>query len=94
MGLVYPDTEVFGADIESVVPDQPVGMEETIRGVINRAKQALEKGKADIGVGIGAGVYPVPASLTGYFDIQFCAILDRERWITIGHGPGFEYPPT
>ncbi|MDV3104624.1 hypothetical protein RBI02_08775 [Thermococcus waiotapuensis] len=37
---------------------------------MNRAKQALEKGKADIGVGIEAGVYPAPNSLTGYFDIQ------------------------
>ncbi len=93
MELVYPGAEVFGVDVESGVPDQPVGMEETISGAINRARQALEKGKADIGVGIEAGIYPVPNSLTGYFDIQFCAIVDREGWITIGHGPGFEYPP-
>ncbi|ASJ06349.1 inosine/xanthosine triphosphatase [Thermococcus pacificus] len=93
MEMIYGDVEVFGVEVESGVPDQPVGIEETIRGAINRARQALEKGNADMGVGIEAGIYPVPNSLTGYFDIQFCAILDREGWLTIGHGPGFEYPP-
>ena len=92
MEMIYGNVEVFGVEVESGVPDQPVGMEETIRGAINRARQALEKGKADIGVGIEAGIYPVPNSLTGYFDVQFCAILDRDGWLTIGHGPGFEYP--
>ncbi len=26
-------------------------------------------------------------------DVQFCAVVDREGRITLGHGPGFEYPP-
>ncbi|WP_048149930.1 inosine/xanthosine triphosphatase [Palaeococcus ferrophilus] len=93
MEELYGEVEVFGVEVESGVSHQPVGIEETLEGAINRAKRALEKGKADLGVGIEAGIYPVPRSLTGYFDIQFCAVVDGEGWLTIGHGPGFEYPP-
>lgn len=93
MEKIYDGPEVFGVDVESGVSDQPVGIEETLEGAINRARKALELGDADLGVGIEAGIYPVPRSLTGYFDIQFCAVVDREGWLTIGHGPGFEYPP-
>ncbi len=87
------DVDVWGIPVESGVPDQPVGVDEIIRGAINRAERALKEGKADFGVGIEAGINRVPKTLTGYLDVQFCAIADKNGLITIGHGPGFEYPP-
>ncbi|MDV3104625.1 DUF84 family protein [Thermococcus waiotapuensis] len=32
MEVIYGDVEVFGVEVDSGVPDQPVGMEEIIRG--------------------------------------------------------------
>ncbi len=89
----YEEVKVIAVDVDSEVGDQPIGLEKTIEGAINRAKKALKKGNADLGVGIEAGLYEVPNTITGYMDIQFCAIVDREGRITLGHGPGFEYPP-
>ncbi|NPA47392.1 MAG: inosine/xanthosine triphosphatase [Thermococci archaeon] len=87
------DVEVFGVDVESGVSDQPVGIEEIARGAVNRAKNALNEGRAEFGVGIEAGIHRVPWTLTGYMDVQFCAVVDGRGVITLGHGPGFEYPP-
>ncbi|AIU69513.1 NTPase [Thermococcus eurythermalis] len=93
MRRIYGDVEVFGVEVDSGVSDQPIGLEETTRGAVNRAKQALEKTGADLGVGIEAGIYPFPKTLTGYLDIQVCAVASPDGMITVGHGPGFEYPP-
>jgi inosine/xanthosine triphosphatase len=60
MRRIYGDVEVFGMEVESGVSDQPIGIEEITRGAINRAKKALERSGADLGVGIGAGIYPFP----------------------------------
>ncbi|MHC1585533.1 MAG: inosine/xanthosine triphosphatase [Candidatus Syntropharchaeia archaeon] len=88
----YRDLEVISVEVDSGVPDQPVG-EETIKGAINRAKSALRLEKVDLGVGIEAGLFEVPGTITGYVDVQWCAIADNKGRITLGCGSGFEYPP-
>ena len=90
----FPKFEVtaFGIDVESGVPPQPIG-EETIRGAMNRAAKALEGSEADFGVGIEAGLFPFPGTMTGYLELQWCAIRDRIGRISLGCGPGFEQPP-
>jgi len=90
----FPGLEViaFGIDVESGVPPQPIG-EETIRGAMNRAAEALEGSGADFGVGIEAGLFPFPGTLTGYLELQWCAIRDRIGRVSLGCGPGFEQPP-
>lgn len=87
----YPGAEVFGVDVSSEVGAQPIGMQETVLGAVNRAREALRHG--ELGVGIEAGLLEVPFTLTGYMDVQFCAISDGEV-ITLGAGSGFEYPPS
>ncbi|MCI4371185.1 MAG: inosine/xanthosine triphosphatase [Thermoplasmata archaeon] len=74
--------------VPSGVAEQPVS-DEAIEGAMNRAKAAL--GEGDFGVGIEAGLVP-SAVLADYFDVQYCAILDRSGRMTVGHGPGFTYP--
>lgn len=86
----YADLRVVGVEVDPRVSGQPMGMEETISGAINRAEAALKHG--ELGVGIEAGLIEVPHTETGYLDVQFCAITDG-RILTIGSGPGFEYPP-
>ena len=84
--------EVFGVEVDSRISIQPFG-DETIEGAVNRAEEAILKGGADLGVGIEAGLFEFPRTTTGYVDIQWCTIIDREGRLTIGCNSGFEYPP-
>ncbi len=43
-------------DVSSEVSDQPFSDEETIKGAVNRAQQALIQGKGQIGIGLEGGV--------------------------------------
>lgn len=71
---------------------QPLGQAQTIEGAVTRAEQALKASSYDFGVGIEAGLVPAPRTRSGFVDVQWCAILDREGNLTLGHGSGFEYP--
>lgn len=90
-------TQAFGlVEIVSVEPEHGIErqpMEQrVVEGAIKRAKNALEKTHADIGVGIEAGLF-LNKMLGKHLDIQYCAIIDTSGRCTVGHGPGFEYPP-
>ena len=58
---------------------------------MNRAKNAYSE-EFDFSVGVEAGLFEFPHTLTGYIDFQVACIYDGEHY-TIGFGPGFEYPP-
>src|SRR5205823_16267 len=79
---------VRGVRVPTDVSDQPFD-HEAVRGAINRAKAAIREG--DLGVGIEAGLVWSPV-LSDYFDVQYCAVVDRSGRLTVGHGPGFAYP--
>jgi len=90
-------TQVFGlVEVQQVDSEHSAGKqpmeEETILGSIDRAKSALAKASADYGVGIEAGLF-FNKVLNKHLDIQYCAIVDSSGRMTVGHGPGFEYPP-
>ncbi|MCS7098624.1 MAG: inosine/xanthosine triphosphatase [Candidatus Methanomethyliaceae archaeon] len=89
----FKDVEVIMHPVSSKAPPQPIGLAITIEGAISRAKRALEvEERANLGVGIEAGIVPVPYAISGYMDQQFAAIVDRLGRTTIGGGPAFEYP--
>lgn len=88
---IYDEVNVTGFDVDSGVPHQPFGKDETIQGAINRAKNAYSD-DFDLGIGIESGLMETPHSLTGYIDLQWCAIFDGDK-ITLGVSAGFEYPP-
>jgi len=87
----FGEVEVKLVEVDPGVPKEPFGEEIEI-GAIRRARQALASGEGDFGVGIEAGLVWNEVLRT-YFDVQFCAVLDREGKLTFGHGPGFVYPP-
>ena len=91
---IYPENslEIFGKKVDSKIPAQPFDIE-TIEGAINRAKEAIQDLDIDLSVGLEAGLFHFPLTLTGYLDIHWCAILDRKGKITLGCSPGFELPP-
>jgi len=88
----YNDVTVSAVHVNSGVPDQPIGLEQTIEGAVNRAKGAYSS-DCDLGVGIESGLLETPHTITGYVDLQWCAIYDGEK-TTLGVSAGFEYPPT
>lgn len=78
-----------GAD--SQVAEQPVGVDETAKGALNRARAVLQ-GEVDLGIGIEAGLIASPLE-EEWLDVQYCVIVDRSGRVTLGHGAGFSYPP-
>lgn len=90
-------TQAFGlVEVVSVEPNHGVEsqpMEErVVKGAMERAKKAMEQAGADFGVGVEAGLF-YNKILNKHLDIQYCTIIDASGRITVGHGPGFEYPP-
>jgi inosine/xanthosine triphosphatase len=81
--------EIHAIKADSGVPDQPKGLEETIRGARNRAHQAFAHGQW--GVGIESGIIPVPLTRTGFMNLTACVIFDGTKDHT-GLGPAFELP--
>jgi inosine/xanthosine triphosphatase len=53
---IAPEAIVAGVAVESGVPDQPWGDEDTILGARNRARRAREALSAELGVGIEGGI--------------------------------------
>jgi inosine/xanthosine triphosphatase len=88
---IYGVIEVISINVDSGVPDQPFGLDETIKGAVNRAKKAYRE-DTDLSVGIESGLMETPDTITGYIDLQWCAIFDGNR-VTLGVSSGFEYPP-
>ncbi len=86
----YRDADFSGIEVGTGVSNQPFGLEETVKGAVERAQQALEHG--DIGVGLEAGLISIPRTASGFLDIHFAVISDGTQ-MTIGSSSGFEYTP-
>ena len=91
MEKIYGEIDISSKDVDSGVPDQPFGLYETIKGAVNRAKKSYSS-DVDLSIGIESGLMQTPNTITGYIDLQWCAIFDGEK-ITLGVSSGFEYPP-
>ncbi len=83
--------EVVSVEPEHGVEKQPLH-DRILEGAVRRARNSLERTGADYGVGIEAGLVKDPFS-GRYVDVQYCAIADASGRVTVGRGPGFEYPP-
>ncbi|WP_435335360.1 inosine/xanthosine triphosphatase [Haloarchaeobius sp. TZWWS8] len=66
-----PGATIEAVAVESGVPEQPRGTEETVQGATNRARRAYEAGTFDLGIGIEGGVAELvqPASGRGPADL-------------------------
>jgi inosine/xanthosine triphosphatase len=88
----YPhlkDAEIVPVSVSSDVSDQPKSLEETVRGAMNRAKNAY----ADCGYsfGIESGLMAVPNTKSGYMDVCVCAIFDGHEY-HLGLSSAWEAP--
>ena len=90
MATRFPEARFQPVAAPSEVPDQPLGLEETLRGAKNRAKNAFAE--CFLSVALESGLVEVPGSNTGYMNLTACAIFDG-REMYLGLGPAFELPP-
>lgn len=81
--------EVIGLEVESGISEQPLTLEETIRGAMNRAKAAWHD--CDYSFGLESGMFPVPYTKSGYMDTGVCAIYDGQQY-HLGLSSPYEYP--
>ncbi|MCD6368844.1 MAG: inosine/xanthosine triphosphatase [Thermoproteales archaeon] len=79
--------------ISTSVEPQPMGLEETLIGAIERALYSLREIKADLGVGIEAGLIKATEPLKGFLNQQICAIVDSKGFLTLGFSQPFQTPP-
>ncbi|WMT51507.1 MAG: pantetheine-phosphate adenylyltransferase [Ferroplasma sp.] len=68
--------------------EQPFG-EDTMRYATTRAMYGLKDN--DYSIGIESGIFYNRINDT-YYDLHYCAIIDRYSYITTGFGSGFEMP--
>lgn len=85
----FHDVHISGREVPPGVSTQPISLDETIRGAINRAKGAFKD--CDLSVGIETGLFEVSYTETGYMNISACAIYNGEK-IHIGLSSAFECP--
>lgn len=83
--------EVTSVEVESAVPNQPWGNEESVRGALNRARAASEMTDADLGVGFEGGLLEVAGQV---FTCAWCAIVDRQGATGIAGGENILLPPS
>jgi len=95
----FNNFQIFKLKVKSSVSNQPIGMDDIIKGAKNRAQMSLnylkneKKLNYDIfGVGIEAGLIEITFAKTKYMDFQFCVIMDELEKMTLGSGVAFEYP--
>lgn len=81
--------DVVGTGSSSQVSDQPLSLEETVRGAMNRAKNCFEE--CDYSFGIESGLMKVPGSKSGYMDVCVCAIFDGKE-LHLGLSSAWEFP--
>jgi inosine/xanthosine triphosphatase len=86
---VFSDSEVSGIDVKLEEFGHPKSLEEIVTGAIERAEGAFID--CDYSFGIESGLFEVPHSLSGYMEIQACAIYDGKN-IHLGFSPAFEWP--
>lgn len=85
----FPDAVVEGVAVDSAVPPQPTGEEETIRGARHRAREARSRARADLGIGVEGGVY---RDALGSWLCAWAAVVDAAGREGLASGIRFPLP--
>ena len=103
LAAFVPNVRVDGVEVESGVPEQPLGFDEILRGARNRALAALRRGDCDLAAGIEDGLVTLPgvegldgsdgfAGLASPVVNLGCAWLTDGRRESFGLTSAFGYP--
>ncbi|MBD1223881.1 DUF84 family protein [Virgibacillus halodenitrificans] len=88
---VFPNVEVKGVNVASLVSDQPFSDEETREGAINRAKNCLIEHSGTLSIGLEGGVMYVDGQL---FLCNWGALITAEGKIHTASGARIALPST
>jgi inosine/xanthosine triphosphatase len=88
---ILKDAVIEPHNVPSLVPDQPIWLEEIVSGAKNRAEWAYKWGEYALSFGLESGIFAVPYTKSGYLDTTCCAIYDGTNF-HIGFSSCFEYP--
>ncbi|MEM3466773.1 MAG: inosine/xanthosine triphosphatase [Thermoproteota archaeon] len=83
MRRIYSNVEIVSVDVRTNVSHTPLSDEECIKGALQRAKDAIELAKADLGVGMEGGIVK---RLDRYFLIGWCVVIDKKviwPWVMV-----------
>lgn len=84
------DALVDSLDVDSGVPDQPWGDEQTAQGALARAQAALAGLNADYGIGVESGVVDGPGGHV--YVVSWAAAVDRSGMAGYGASERFPVP--
>lgn len=84
---VFPGEKVTAIEVPSGVSNQPKTEKETMKGALNRAKNALKKTKADIAIGMEGGFSKIGKK---WFECGWIAVVDKEGKIGLGSSARYE----
>ena len=84
------DVSVEPVAVDSGVPDQPWGNEETMRGALNRAHAAREASSATLGIGFEGGLVELGGQV---FTCAWCAVVRDDGVVGIAGGESVLLPP-
>ena len=84
------DAEIITKEVNSDVREQPMTIDETVDGAINRAKASY--GNCDYSIGIESGFMKIKSAKTGYIEVTVCAIYNGTN-TSLGFSSAFECPP-
>jgi len=94
------EARIEGVAVLSDVSEQPVGLEEIVRGARNRAEQATRAARAegspcDLGVGIEDGLLDLrDLGVPGLVPVNIgCAAVTDGKHTSLGFSSAFPYPP-
>ena len=86
---MFSKYDIVSLKVDSGVSEQPLSLEETVDGAINRAVSVFRN--CDYSIGIESGLMSVPRTKTGKMDFCVCAIYDG-RQNHLGLSCAFEFP--
>ena len=83
------DVKVLALDVESGVPDQPWGDDETRRGAINRARAVLRQTDTAWGIGFEGGLLEVDGDI---YTSAWCAVASGDGALGVAGGENLLLP--
>lgn len=89
----FASANILSYATSSNVSEQPLSLEETIRGAKNRAVNTFKAHPECVySFGIESGLLHAEGTHTGFFNACVCCVFDGKRY-HIGLSTGFEVPP-
>ena len=84
------DVDFKELDVTAMVKNQPMNMDETVKGARQRAELAVKTDGADFGVGVEAGLVELAEGF--FLNVQIAAIVDSSGRLSFGCSSGFPIP--